>query len=167
MSINSTAKTAYKKNYCFVIDEAGSLETTIASKIFLMGCVITSKPEERRTEIDSFMKQLKNNIYFQRHIEQIKKEGLHACSNHPDIYVEVIKFLSVLDFRYYCIVINKTTPYFKNLIDNKTNQEIYDDCIKILISDRLVKKKDDYNTIIFEQNLSTPSAPKKENEGRK
>lgn len=146
-----------QKEYYYYIDESGDLNIESKSKIFILGCIITDTPQNLKDEFIHLMNDLENDMYFLRHRKQIMNEGFHACSNHPDIYSHFVRFIQVLNFRCYFVVINKTSEYFKNLIQNTTPDQIYNDCIKKLLQDRLVKRKLDINFLIFEQNLSNPS----------
>lgn len=149
-----------KENY-FLVDESGNLNNN--SKVFVLGCVITDDEVTLRYNIQNFLNGIKNDIYLSRYWKQIDKDGLHACSNHPDIYSRFVQLLNQLNFRAYFVVVDKTSTFFKEKKVAIDSLQFYDECIYILLKDRLVKRKLDSNNIVFEQNTSksTPDAIKK------
>ncbi len=138
------------------IDEAGDLNENSKSKVFILGCIITDSPELLLNGFSKLKFDMERDLFLLRHKDQFNKEGFHACTNHPDLYSYFLKFIYPLNFRCYFIVINKTSEKFKEL-KLKSNEEIYNDCIKLLLKDRLVKRKLELNHLIFEQNLPNPS----------
>ena len=52
---------------------------------------------------------------------------------------------------------DKRSEYYLKTKGTRSKEEIYDDMVKSLLKDRLIKRKRDYNKIYFEQNLSNPT----------
>jgi hypothetical protein len=141
-------------NY-FYIDEAGDLNNQ--SKYFLIGCIITDSPEDLIREIDLLESEIKSRGYFSRFINEFLKTGFHASKNHLDIYSKFVALLPRLNFRYYAQMLDKRSEYYLVTKTFKSKEEIYDDMLKSLLKDRLLKRIDAINKIFFEQNLPNPT----------
>jgi hypothetical protein len=141
-------------NY-YYIDEAGDLNDQ--SKFFLIGCIITDSPDALLNEIKLLEQEIKNSGYFYRFRAKFLKTGFHASTNHPDIYGRFVALLPILNFRYYAIILDKRSEYYLKTKESSSKEEIYDDMVKSLLKDRLIKRKHDCNRIYFEQNLSKPT----------
>jgi len=141
-------------NY-FYIDEAGDLNKK--SKIFLIGCIITNSPDDLLKEIRSLEIKLKNSGYFNRFRNNLLKTGFHASTNHPDIYSQFVALLPRLNFRYYALILDKKSEYYLSLVKSNLKENIYDNTLKYLLKDRLLKRVDAVNKIFIEQNLSNPT----------
>ena len=141
-------------NY-FYIDEAGDLNNQ--SKYFLIGCIITDNPEDILKEITLLEMEIKNRGYFNRFRNEFLKTGFHASSNHPDIYGQFVALLPRLNFRYYAQILDKRSEYYLASATSKSKEQIYDDMLKSLLKDRLLKRIGAINKIFFEQNLPNPT----------
>jgi len=141
------------KNY-FYVDEAGDLlSCTGSSELFLIGCIITEHPKELAEKIEGLKKEISDKAIYFRHNKQLNESGFHAAENHPDIYTRFVELLISLDFRAYIILIRKNNPEYLNYFNGKTGKEIYDNCLQLLLRDRLLKRKNNWNIITVEQNL--------------
>jgi hypothetical protein len=142
----------------YFIDESGDLEIgPTTSKYFLIGCIITDNPKKVLAKINALRKEILNSGFLSRHWEDFDKQGFHATSNHPDIYNLFINLLNTTSFRAYFIIIEKETTQFKNLILRLGKQSLYDELIKTILLDRIIKDGGKHITISFEQNLSNPT----------
>jgi hypothetical protein len=141
-------------NHIF-IDEAGDLDSQ--SKIFLMGCIITDTPDDLLNEISLLKDSILNSGYFNRFRAKFQETGFHASTNHPDIYSRFVALLPRLNFRYFALILNKMSRYYDKMVTTKSKNAIYDDALKSLLKDRLIKRTDDTNMLFFEQNLANPS----------
>jgi hypothetical protein len=141
-------------NY-FYIDEAGDLNDQ--SKYFLIGCIITDSPDDLLKEIGLLEMEIKNRGYFNRFRNEFLKTGFHASTNHPDIYSQFVALLPRLNFRYYALILDKRSDYYLASITSKSKEEVYDNLLKSLLKDRLLKRIDAINKIFFEQNLPNPT----------
>jgi len=141
-------------NY-FYIDEAGDLNGQ--SKCFLIGCIITDSPDDILKEIDLLEREINNRGYYNRHRSKFRETGFHASTNHPDIYGQFVALLPRLNFRYYALILDKRSEYYLVTISSKSKEEIYDNLLKLLLKDRLLKRKGAINNIYFEQNLPNPT----------
>lgn len=140
----------------YYIDEAGDLNGQ--SKFFLIGCIITNSPDDLQKEIGSLEMEIKNSGYFNRFRNEFLKTGFHASTNHPDIYGRFVALLPRLNFRYYALILDKRSKYYLATVTSKSKEEIYDNMLKSLLKDRLLKRIDAINKIFFEQNLPNPTA---------
>jgi len=141
--MNSTKKTNY-----FYIDESGSINNN--SKIFIHGCIKTDSPHTITAALSKLKQKLLDNLYYDEFVDRIKKEGFHATENNIDMKADFYKLLPLLDYRSYFVIINKETEYFKNLMKDKKEHEIFALTLKKLLIDRIEKNKEDKNIFIFE-----------------
>jgi hypothetical protein len=142
-------------NNFIYIDEAGDLNDQ--SKYFLVGCIITDSPDDLLKEIGLLESEIENRGYYSRFRKEFLKKGFHASTNHPDIYGQFVALLPRLNFRYYALILNKNSEYFFETITSKSKEAVYDNSLKSLLKDRLLKRKDTLNRLFFEQNLPNPT----------
>lgn len=143
-----------KENF-YYIDEAGGLSDD--SGFFILGCYKTDTPEEIRLELQKLKESILNSPYFSAQRSKFIKDGFHATNNHPDIWSRYYNLLATLNIRAYILVLKKESDLFKSFLAKKyTSDDIYNLCIKKLLSDRLTKTRNESNTIIFEEYGSKP-----------
>lgn len=143
-----------KKNY-FYVDEAGGIKDK--SNFFILGCYKTDTPEVNRQAIEKLQYEILNKPYFAFGRKKFLKHGFHATDNHPDIWSQYYNVLATLNIRAYVLILKKDSNYFKKMISEGLNTtQIYNTCIKKLLSDRLTKTRNESNTLIFEQYGSKP-----------
>lgn len=136
-----------KVNY-FYIDESGSINND--SKVFIHGCIKTDSPNTISEALDRLMQEIQNSLYYDSFRKKIKKQGFHATENNMDMRADFYKLLPLLDYRSYFVIINKETDFFKKLILEKEEYEIFTQSIKKLLKDRIERNKGDKNIFIFE-----------------
>lgn len=139
----------------YYIDESGGIEND--SEFFILGCYKTDTPEEIRSQVDTLYKEILNSPYFAIERKKfIKQKGFHACDNHPDIKSRFYNLISMLNIRCYVLLLKKDSDSFTRMKENNSATEIYNICIKKLLSDRLTKTRHDNNIVIFEEYSSKP-----------
>jgi hypothetical protein len=142
----------------YFIDEAGDLEIGRgASEYFLIGCVTTDNPRAISSKLNALRRQIFESATLSRHWANFRKQGFHATSNHPDIYSRFIGFLNTAEFRTYFVIVKKGTAEFRNLIRRIGKEAFYDELVKVVLLDRIIKDNGDAITISFEQNLPRPT----------
>lgn len=142
----------------YFIDEGGDLGLGRgASSYFSISCVVTDSPGEALREIKNLRQQILNSAAMSRHWKAFRKQGFHATSNHPDIYNKFMSFLNIISFRAYFVLISKKTPEFKRLIKQIKPNVLYDELIRAVLLDRIIKDNGKRITVSFEQNLPLPS----------
>jgi hypothetical protein len=142
----------------YFIDEAGDLEVKKkGSRYFLIGCITISDTTRALREINALNEEIFNSATLSRHWKNFRKQGFHATSNHPDIYSRFINLLNKLPFRAYYILVKKKNPEFRSLVNRLGPAYLYDELIRSLLYDRIIKDSDCHITISFEQNLSSPT----------
>lgn len=136
-----------KTNY-YYIDESGGILND--SPLFMLGCIRTDTPQLITSSIDNLLSGFEDEIYYSPMIDRIKEEGFHAVDNHPDVRSRFFALLPILNFRSFFSIINKNLPPIKELIDNKSETEVY-----LLALDKLLKGRFnntiDKNIFIFEE----------------
>ncbi len=142
-----------EKTYIY-IDESGDIAPISegGKPLFLVGCVITDDPISLNESIAELKEMIKNSAYFFRHKENFEKEGFHASTNHPDIYAKFVELLNTLNFRAYVVFADKTSDSFSEAI--KQHPDFYSFLLKILLKDRLLKRRDEKIHIVLEQNTT-------------
>lgn len=142
-------------DYYYYIDESGSIDGK--SKCFILGTIITNTPKEILKNILKLEKEILESKFFSRHKKNFSREGFHASTNHMDIYTRFVNLLNTQNYRAYFVLLNKKTEYFENINEKYLKEEIYDYLLSILLKDRLLRRKDYSNSLVFEQNLPTPT----------
>ena len=104
---------------------------------------------------------INDSSFFERHKTD---KYFHACDDHLDVYSRYVELLNSLDFRAYILVLNKKTEYFNELIENKSEKEIYNDLVFKLLYDRLLKRKNSINLLTFERLNNKLNKEKEEKE---
>lgn len=137
-----------RENY-FYIDESGNLGND--SPVFIHGCIKTDSPHILSDAIQALKREISGHLYFECELEKFLKQGLHATENHPDIRAEFYKILFYLQYRGYFVVIDKSSDYFKRLVSEKSEHEIFSLTLRRLLSDRIVGTVDDHNIFLFER----------------
>lgn len=136
-----------KTNYYF-IDESGGILND--SPLFILGCIRTDTPQLISNSIKSLLSGFEDEIYYSPMINRIKEQGFHAVDNHPDVRARFFALLPILNFRSFFSIINKDLPPFKELIQNKSETDVY-----LLALDKLLKGRFnntvDKNIFIFEE----------------
>ena len=138
-----------KKTNYFYIDEAGSLGNN--SNFFIHGCIKTDNSLILENALSELKGELIDEPYFEGLVERIKQEGFHAVANHPDIRAQVYMLLPRLDYRSYFVILDKTSDYYKNLIEQKKEYEIFEYTLLKLLRDRVIKNKAAKNIFYFER----------------
>ncbi len=133
-------------NYYF-IDESGSILND--SKLFIHGCVITDTPDLLEKSLSNLKETIENKLYYQELLKSIKEFGFHAVDNHPDIRKEFYDNLIDLNWRAFFVVINKESDYYQEL-SQKEDDEIFTISLRMLIDNRIRKRKEDINIFKFE-----------------
>ena len=154
----------FNNKYLYYIDESGNFKSIDngGSKVFSVGCVIVNNIEKTVKNITKLHKNINNSAFFERHRTN---KYFHACDDHLDVYFRYIELLNSLDFRAYVLVLNKKTEYFNELMRDKSEKEIYDELIFKLLYDRLLKRKNSINLLIFERLNNKLNKEKEEKEG--
>ena len=134
-------------NY-FYIDETGHINND--SGIFALGCIKTQNPTILSSRIEEIAKEIKSSIYFHENKDKFIKYGFHAVKNNRDIRAKFYAILPLLDYRFYFVILDKRDDFFSRLKEEKNEGEIYTYCLKKLLSDRIIKCKQDKNVFIFE-----------------
>ncbi len=117
--------------------------------LFLIGCVITDNPTLLNKKINDLKEEIKNSAYYFRNKENFDKDGFHASTNHPDIYGRFIALLNTLNFRSYAVFADKTNENYQDTL--KRHPEFYSFLLKILLKDRILKRRDEKIHIVLEQ----------------
>lgn len=144
------------KTIHYYIDESGGVSTD--SSFFILGCFKTDTPMEIQLSISSLKEKLMDDPYFAFEREKIQEHGFHATANHWDVRARFFGLISTLNIRAYILLLNKKSEYFDSLIsDGLTSEQIYNRCIKKLLTDRLTKTRHDNNVVIFEQYGNKPN----------
>lgn len=138
-----------KKTNYFYIDESGGINNN--SDIFIHGCIKTDRPDTISAALNKLKSELLDEIYYQEFYDRILKEGFHATENNFDMRADVYKLLPLLEYRAYVVLFNKKTRYFKELLQNKEEHEIFKFSLTTLLKDRLIKNKNDRNIFLFER----------------
>lgn len=140
----------------YYVDESGAVENN--SKYFILGCYKTDAPEEVRIALENLKTEILNSPYFAFERKKFIKEGFHACDNHPDIKSRFFNLVALLNVRFYILILKKDSPLYKKMVKEKlTPNDIYNICINKLLTDRLIKTRNEKNVIIFEQYGSKPN----------
>jgi uncharacterized protein YcgL (UPF0745 family) len=138
-------------NTYIYIDESGDL-TSIdkgGKPIFIIGCIITDNPISLNNKVEKLKEEIKNSAYYFRNKDNFEKDGFHASTNHPDIYSRFVSLLNTLNFRSYILLIDKNNQDFEQKL--KERDDLYYYLLKILLKDRILKRKNDIIHIIIEQ----------------
>ncbi len=147
-------------NTSYYIDEAGSIDSN--SDFFVLGCYKTDTPEDLRSGIERLRQEILEDAYFAFQRERFVRDGFHACDNHFDIRARFYAHIATINIRAYVLLVKKESTYFKSLLsDELTSKDIYNLCIKKLLTDRLTKTRYDHNILIFEQYGNKPNNWKK------
>lgn len=144
-----------KKDIYYYIDESGTLDSkcTKNDRFFIMGCCITYNPEEIRLELNNLRLSILENPYFAPNISKFKAEGFHATANHFDVRAKYYEILYRLNYRYYCIIIDKADDKYKDLISKGDNA--YYHILYHLLIKRIIGHCNDNNIVILENYGST------------
>lgn len=103
------------KDIYIYIDEAGTLVEKDENKYFILSCYITDSPQQIKDELDSLYNNIINEPYLAFEVANFKRQGFHACENHPDIRSRFYSLLLGLNIRIYSVVINKKSRVFESL----------------------------------------------------
>ncbi len=132
----------------FYIDESGKLAKD-EGRFFIICCYITDNPERLKREMDSLYNEICNEGYYD--INKFKRQGFHACQNHPDIRSVVYRKLYTLDFRQYMLIVDKESTAYNNLKGQIGESALYGFFISTLLRDRLLSERNNYINLIFEE----------------
>jgi hypothetical protein len=144
----------------YYVDESGDLDAG-GSDFYLLGCAIINDAAVTAGRIKKLESEIKDSIVLNGHS---MKNGFHACENHPEIYQTYIELIFSLDFRAYVVVLDKRSGYFKQLIKNNTNKEIYNKLLFSLFEKRFLKRSLENNIVVFERQGNKLHEEKREKE---
>lgn len=141
-----------KKNVYFYIDESGKLDApTKEDRFFIISCCITDIPERIRLCLERLREGIENDPYLFNERTKFKKEGFHACENHPDIRTKVYSLLYTQSVRIYSLVLDKKSEMYKDRIDKHGGKGLYYELLYALLKDRLSRNKESRNILTFEE----------------
>ena len=140
------------KDIYIYIDEAGTLVEKDENKYFILSCYITDSPQQIKDELDSLYNNIINEPYLAFEVANFKRQGFHACENHPDIRSRFYSLLLGLNIRIYSVVINKKSRVFESLQTRfDESDDLYAFFVRVLLKDRILSERSHNIHIIFEE----------------
>ena len=132
----------------YYFDEAGDttvlgskgvnlIEKGVASKVFMVGYLETTKPQELTRALTGLHKEIcEDELYVGIPSMEKTRIGFHAAKDCAEVRDRVFHLLKKLDFSYYCVVLKKEETFFRNYFDFK-DTAIYKYAVENLLEGRL------------------------------
>lgn len=108
-------------NY-FYIDESGSILND--SRVFIHGCILTDTPDLIRITLDQLKDELRDDLYFDKVIQNSNQFDFHAVEDHPDIRTAIYRKLITLNWRAYFVILKKSGTFFEEFKKNEEDEII-------------------------------------------
>lgn len=132
----------------YYFDEAGDtailgrkgvnlIEKGEASKMFMVGYLETTKPQELTRALNDLHKDIcEDELYAGIPSMEKTRISFHAAKDCAEVRDRVFHLLKKLDFSYYCVVLKKEEAFFRNMFDFK-DAAIYKYAVENLLENRL------------------------------
>lgn len=146
-----------KRKVYFYIDESGKINSD-QDRFFILTCYITDTPDAIKNELELLQLKIEDDPYFAYSIKKFKKDGFHACNNHPDIRSLYYQLLPKLNIRIYSVVVDKSSVEYKDLAAQyPVDLDKYLIIMRKLLYDRILSEKNEDVTFVFEEYGTKPS----------